>query len=511
MNIKNLQSNSLIKAGFITGVSLVLGLLFDYFFYGKTPGIAFPLYIILIIAGLLAMANFFKKPLSGQAIWLLAPLIFFSVMVFVRSNILLTFLNIMAVILLLLIIAEISFGRKIKDFLTGDYIKILFLPFKFIHPMTQTLSDLFFWREASNNQKILAKAVKGVLMAMPALFIFLLLFYSADLIFRKYLSDLIDIKLETVLRASLILIVTFTYIGVYSYIFKKIENIIVPEQKNNKILAVGQIESSAFLGSINILFFIFIIIQLTYLFGGESNISAQGFTYAEYARRGFFELIAVAIISLLLLLTTEKYVSRKETGHAPWFKILSTALTVQIILIIASAFTRLLLYEQAYGFTTLRLYSHAFIIFLAVVFCLLLYKIHKDKKEIFFVFRVFVSVILFLAVMNFLNPDAFIARRNIEQFAATGKIDIYYLSSLSDDAIPDTIKILNTSNEDLKKGFAQRLYWRAQNNDSPYFLKWQSLNIYRARAYKVLNSKISELEQYKDYQEQNFDSAEDNK
>ena len=262
------------------------------------------------------------------------------------------------------------------------------------------------------------------------------------------------------------------------------------------------------LGSVNVLFFIFILIQLTYLFGGESNISAQGFTYAEYARRGFFELIAAAIISLLLLLITEKFVIKKETDHALGFKILSTALVAQVILIMASAFTRLSLYEEAYGFTTLRLYSHAFIILLAAIFCLLLYKIYKDKRENTFASRVFVSIVLFLAVMNFLNPDAFIARRNIERFATTGKLDAYYLGRLSGDAIPETIKVLDISNEDLRKRFAHELYWRAQDINSPYFSKWQSFNISRLRAKKILDLKISELEQYRDYQQQNFDSVE---
>ena len=110
--------------------------------------------------------------------------------------------------------------------------------------------------------------------------------------------------------------------------------------------------------------------------------------------------------------------------------------------------------------------------------------------------------------MNFLNPDAFIARRNIERFAATGKLDIYYLSRLSDDAIPDTIKVLNISNKDLRKSFARELYRRAQDADSPYYSQWQSLNISRMRADKILNSKIRELEPYKDYQQQNFDSVE---
>lgn len=107
--------------------------------------------------------------------------------------------------------------------------------------------------------------------------------------------------------------------------------------------------------------------------------------------------------------------------------------------------------------------------------------------------------------MNFLNPDAFIARRNIKRFITIGKLDTYYLDSLSDDAIPDTIKLLNIANEDLRKNLAHDLYWRAQNKiDSPYFSKWQSLNISRMRAEKILNPKKREFEQYKDYQDKNL-------
>jgi hypothetical protein len=422
-------------------------------------------------------------------------------MVFVRSSSLLMFLNVIASLLLLLVIAEISFGEKVKNFSVEDYLKIFFLPFKFIHPLFQTLSNLFSLRGAKKDRKVFSQIVKGVLMSIPVLFVFLLLFSSADLIFQKYVLDLISIdnELEIIFRFILILIATIVYIGAYTYSFREKEGQITVQQ-NSKNLTVGHIESSILLGSVNVLFFIFILVQLTYLFGGESNMSAQGFTYAEYARRGFFELIAVAIISLLLLLTIEKYVIKKETEHALGFKILSTALVVQVILIIASAFTRLSLYEEVYGFTTLRLYSHAFIILLAIIFCLLLYKIYKDKRENTFAFRVFLLITLFIAVMNFLNPDAFIARRNIERFDATGKLDIYYLSRLSDDAISDTIKVLNISNEDLRKSFARELYWRAQNSDSPYFSQWQSLNISRMRVYKILNSKIRELEPYKDYQ-----------
>jgi hypothetical protein len=505
----NSQSNAFIKSGTIAGVSLVLGLLFDYFFYGKIPGISFPIYIALMVTGLFAIAHIFAKRINKEVYWLLAPLFYFSAMVFVRASELLAFLNIVAALLLLLAIAEISFGAKLKSFLVADYIKIFFLPLKFIRPLLQTLASLFCWRGANKDRKVLSQVVKGVLMAIPVLLVFLLLFSSADLIFEKYVSDFIniDIKPETIIRFILILVSTLTFIGAYSYLIRDKEDLPVPAQTGQS-QKLGRIESSIVLGSVNVLFFIFILVQLTYLFGGESNISAQGFTYAEYARRGFFELIAAAAISLLLLLTADKYVVRKDTDHSLGFKILSASLVIQVILIMASAFIRLSLYEEAYGYTTLRLYSHAFIILLAIIFCLLLYKILRDKRENAFAFRVFVLLALFLAVMNFLNPDAFIARRNIERFAAGGKIDIYYLSRLSDDALPDAIQLLNISDADLRNSFARELYWSAQEADSSYLSGWQSLNISRMKAKKIIDSKISELEPYKDYRVKNVDSKE---
>ncbi|MBI3956599.1 MAG: DUF4173 domain-containing protein [Candidatus Kerfeldbacteria bacterium] len=508
METHNPQSYSAANARALIGVSLFFGLLFDYFFYDKIPGIAFPIYCILIVAGLFGLAYFLKKQIRKQVFWLLVPLIFFSAMVFVRSSELLTLLNVAASLLLLLTIAEVSFGEKVKNFLVGDYIKIFLLPFQFIHPLFKTLSTVFSRSGAQRDQKKVSQVVKGVVMAIPFLVVFLLLFSSADLIFQKYVSDFItlDIEPQTIFQSLLVLIATLVFLGAYSYIFREKGDQIAAQKKSTG-QSVGHIESSILLGSVNILFFFFILVQVAYLFAGESNISSQGFTYAEYARRGFFELITVALVSLLLLLSTEKYVVKKETDHALGFKLLSTALTVQVIIIMASAFTRLSLYEEAYGFTTLRLYSHAFTLFLAVVFCLLLYKIYRDKRENTFAFRVFISIVLFLAAINFLNPDAFIARRNIERFAATGKLDTDYLSRLSSDAIPDTIKMVTISNEDLRKGFARKLYWRAQNADSPYFSKWQSLNISRMRAEKILHSKMRELEPYKEYQQQNFDSV----
>src|SRR5665648_859794 len=66
MDMKNSRSNALAKAGIVTGIFFVLGLLFDYFFYGKIPGISFPFYVVLVIAGLFFIANFLKKKINKK-------------------------------------------------------------------------------------------------------------------------------------------------------------------------------------------------------------------------------------------------------------------------------------------------------------------------------------------------------------------------------------------------------------------------------------------------------------
>jgi len=181
MKAENGTSKSLNKARIIAVVALFLGALFDYLFYAKAPGINFPLYVFLLAAGLWLMARLFKKPREKNIFWLLFPLLFFSVMVFVRASLLLTFLNIAASLLLLLILAELFFGKKLRNFLIKDYLKIFFLPLKFVSPLFQTLADLFR-PSAKNKGKVWRQILKGILLAAPFLVVFLT---SANVCLRK--------------------------------------------------------------------------------------------------------------------------------------------------------------------------------------------------------------------------------------------------------------------------------------------------------------------------------------
>ncbi len=489
--MKNYGSIPLGKAGITLVMSLALGLLFNCFFFGTLTGLNVPAYALLVVVSLFALAALFKQKISRQTVYLLLPLAFFSLMVFVRSSVFLTFLNIVGSVLLLLLIAKVSLRGVLKDFLMIDYVKIFFLPFLFLPPVFQTLSDIVRLRGIQKDKKIIGQIVSGIAMALPVLLIFVILFSSADLVFRQYISGIFDLNIEeeTAARIFLVTVATIAFIGAYTYIFQQqkakaiASNTAVP-------YALGHIEGSIFLGSINVLFFIFLLVQLTYLFGGQDNIAVQGFTYAEYARHGFFELIAVALISLSLLLSTEKYSAKNGADHTLSFKIVSSVLVVQVIVIMVSAFTRLSLYEAAYGFTTLRLYSHAFILFLGVIFVLLFLKIHKNEAENTFAFRSFISIMLFLAAMNILNPDAFIARKNIETFTTSEKLDASYLGRLSDDAVPILSQALKGSyDEEVKSEVRTALNLHLVDREasgSKIKLRWGSWNLSRMRATKML-------------------------
>lgn len=483
MTFTHQESRGFIGSVIILGISAVLAVCFDYLVIDKALGIGFPLFILLLLAGGFTVLK--KKHFDSELLWILVPLLFFSWMVFVRASYLLTALNVIACVFLLLLLGDVLTGKKLRNFVLMGYAEILVLPLKLFPALGRTLSDLASLKGVHRHSDTVSRILKGVFMAIPVLILFGLLFSSADLLFQKYATNLFTFQIseDTLFLVLRLVVFTCAFIGGLSYIATTVSSAEAPTSK--KSLSLGTLEVSILLGAINLLFLFFLFLQAVYLFGGAENITSQGFTYAEYARKGFFELIAVAALSFLLLWKAEESVAKKESlHHSTVFKVLSGALVLQVIVIMASAFMRLSLYEEAYGFTTLRLYSHAFIFLLSAVFLILLYKIFLDRRENTFAHRIYLSVIAFLACMNLLNPDAFIARQNVSRFANTPeKLDTWYLRNLSADAFPEILNVL--SEQERQDLYLQQFYWLQEGKDS-----WQSLNLSRLRAKELLRDRI---------------------
>jgi hypothetical protein len=220
----------------------------------------------------------------------------------------------------------------------------------------------------------------------------------------------------------------------------------------------------------------------------------DGFTYADYARRGFFELIAVSLLTLCLILGLHWITWRETFPQAVFFRILGTVMAVLTLLLLASAFYRMWLYEDAYGYTALRLYVHVFEVWLALLFGWLLVTLWVKPRH--FALGCFVAAIGFLSTLNIINPDALIAQQNLERYASTGKLDVYYLADLSEDAVPPLLEAINTLDPSdrniLLSAFGDKLQ-NMQHN-----LSWQDLpsfNLSRLDSYNALTQHQALLSQ----------------
>ncbi len=455
-------------------LALILGLLHNILFIGEMIGANVFYYVLAILCAGFVLTRTFKKQIDKPTLMLIIPLFFFSSMVFFRSSELLTFFNVLMCIGLLLIIVGSFAERPILKYLPLDYVKVAFMPLRFIAPFFETFPEIIALRKLRSAHPVLREIVRGALFALPALLFFGWLLASADQIFQKLVNNLFSFSFdeETFARLFKIAFVAAFFVGMFGFMFKRIHP--APAPRASRLRTFGAVEVMVFLGSIGALFLAFIIIQFTYLFGGEAHLIAQGFTYAEYARSGFVQLIWVAILACALIVLLERKIAQKDTQHLISFKILSGIVVAEVVCILASAFTRLSLYEHAYGFTTIRLYSYAFMIWLALFLTILFVHIVNGGAQEKFALRGFVSVLVLLFAMNLLNPDAFIAARNITRYHETGKIDTNYLARLSDDAIPVTIVLLSDGKESVRRDFASDLYWTRMLSMLHGTLNWKS-------------------------------------
>jgi hypothetical protein len=205
---------------------------------------------------------------------------------------------------------------------------------------------------------------------------------------------------------------------------------------------LGATEAFTVLGSVDLLFAFFVAIQFRYFFGGQSNITTAGFTYAEYARRGFFELVLVAVISLLLYLSLNAVTRRETPGRTRVFTALAVLLVGLVWVILASAFQRLLLYEEAYGFTNQRVDTHIFIPWLGLLLAATIV-LQLLRREQFFGALLLLTTFGFTATFGVLNIDGLIVEQNVARARAGAELDGPYLVGLSEDALPALVREFN--------------------------------------------------------------------
>jgi Domain of unknown function (DUF4173) len=190
---------------------------------------------------------------------------------------------------------------------------------------------------------------------------------------------------------------------------------------------------------------LFVGLQMAYLFGGLDTMAAAGMTYSDYARRGYFELVAAAGLAGGVLVGLEYVVAHRSRAYVA----LGIGLVILTVLVLASAALRLQLYQDAYGWTELRLYVAVSIAAMAVTLAALAAFLATDRTR-WLGHVMAVTGLVALIALNGLAPASFVAQRNVDRVIDPALVppdgwvglDTDYLWSLPDDAVPVLVEAL---------------------------------------------------------------------
>ncbi len=254
------------------------------------------------------------------------------------------------------------------------------------------------------------------------------------------------------------------------------------------VFTLGVTETLIILGLLDALFLTFVVMQAPYLFGGMDLVqNTPDFKLADYARRGFGELVAVAALVLPMLLLSHWLLRRQANRLETVFRVLAGVQVALVFVIMASAVQRLVLLTgvEGYGMTTVRFYPMVFMLWLAVVFGWFAFTVLRNARQNF-AWGALWSAIVVLGATNLMNPDAFIARINIELMQQGRQFDASYNSQLSTDAVPELISALpDMKHEDqckVKLVLDKRYRELEQSNDP------RSLNLSRRSAFYLVGA-----------------------
>lgn len=490
----------------VTGAGLAMALFSDLMFNGHEPGISVPIFFSVFVLGLLALALYEGQDLHTHNLWLIAPILALAALFVLRDAPLLRFLNFAGAAILSMLLLDRLRGGPISRFNLRELATSMILTGAWASVLGFALAGraaLELGKRSDSDKSTARRVLIGVLLALPLLLVFTGLFASADLLFSKLLGDVLEaFKLERLLSHFIITgVLAWMICGSLAYALARQPGAAEDSSESDadrwKLRILGGIESTVILGLINLLFIAFIAVQAAALFGGEAFLRAQGLTYSAYARRGFFELVAVAVIVLSLILALDFFTARGSARGKVVFAV-GTGLMISLtIVMLGSAFYRMNLYELAYGFTRLRLHTHVFMVWLGLLLSTLEVMIIIGQTRRF-ALALITFCIGFTLTLNILNPDAFIARQNIARArAGLGELDTDYLGNLSADALPLTVPLLDHPDYVVRGGIGAWLHYQLDGFDRTNDRAgWPSYHWSLSRGAALLDSRRAEIESY---------------
>ncbi|AOY76118.1 DUF4153 domain-containing protein [Clostridium formicaceticum] len=481
---------SIRNKGMIMLMALGLGVLFDYFFVGVPIGISgFIFNMIILIASVYGMHH--RVQLNKKLGFIfLVPTILLSLSFSIYNNYVLKSINVIFIPFLIasyLITIRYENIKKIDIYFVGSVLKRVFVKAYSILPRFFTFS-----KEIKRDRKKLKEnptqknIITGLLISIPLLVIILLLLTSADMMFKYYVDNIGSLfrKLNTmrILGHTFVIIASTLYLFGFLWSFKYDE--IAYEGKNADLIKTSwePVTIITIIFVINIAYLLFTIIQFSYLYGGGLHALPEGFSYAEYARKGFFELVLVTLINFSILLLSINLTKKSHKKVNTIANLSYSLLILFTVNMVVSANYKMYLYERAFGFTRLRIFVQAFMLLIGTLLIILLLGIWINKIPIF-QYAVIATLVVYIG-LNFINVDGLIAKGNILRYQETGIIDMNYMKQLSYDAIPQMTRLLEAKDPNIRNAMKEHIQYQKEILDKEDD-RWYGLNYYKS---KLLNS-----------------------
>lgn len=443
--------------GVIAPMTLGYGIFYALCMHRNGSGITFPLFVggsILFFCLVLAKLGMFEKGMKKGSWFYMTAMMLLGISTFCTDDNILIFFNKLGAFLLLMSLLLKQFFDT-STWKLGKYLgSICIATGACFGELGRPFTDRAIYNK-SKNKTVNKKAgyfMLGLLAGIPLLLVVLLLLASADAVFRQMTGKLLEsINLANIFGVMFrILLIFFGAYGLTAYLCKKrIREEVTDKRRGEPVLAI------TITGLLTILYLFFSVIQITGLFLGKLKLP-EGYTYAMYARQGFFQLLAVSLLNLVLVLGCMTFF--KES------KALKTVLTVMSLctfIMIASSFVRMIMYIRYYYLTYLRILVLWALVLVAVLFVGVVINIFREGFPLFH-YSVAAVAVLYLA-LSFAHPDYIIARVNVanaphgetqryqEDFflAPEPYQDYLYLATLSADAAPVLVPYLKELGYDM--------------------------------------------------------------
>ncbi|WP_426733747.1 DUF4153 domain-containing protein [Myxococcus faecalis] len=444
------------------GVALAVGVLAEVLLGREHWGVSFPLVVLALVGALLGVGGREGWQRAAPNTWLLAPLLGVAGFMAVRDSPWLQLLNLVTVGALLALVAHFWAAGRVERLALGDYpgvvVSTVFRSLVQPPAMVREAVDL---RGAMSRAPRVFPLLRGLALALPVVGVFLLLLGSADAAFASALERVLALEVGAVLeegvgRVSGVLLSASATAALVGHALRRRTRREPGEEEVGEGRAwLGLTEALTLLIAVDVLFLVFVRFQVAYLFVGDAVAPAPGYSYAEYARRGFFELLLVSMLTLCLIMALARWTVRGTAKAKVAFQVAASVMTVLTVAILASAMKRLGMYEDAFGYTRLRVFTHVFMVFLGGVLAWRGVTLWWRPER--FAVGAFAAALGAVVTVNVINPDALIVRHNLARELAResvegapraeGAVDVGYLYELSLDAVPELARGLSSTQQ----------------------------------------------------------------